>query len=102
MKVITYRRVEWATDSSAQYKSTGADSMFPALLQQAQEIVIPYLVKIFRACLVTGYVPGIWRQVKLVFIPKPGKDSYSGPRDYRPISLTSFFLRPWRGWWIDI
>jgi len=28
-----------------------------------------------------------------VFIPKPSKDSYSGPRDYRPISLTSFLLK---------
>ena len=28
-----------------------------------------------------------------MFIPQPGKDSYSGPRDYRPISLTSFLLK---------
>ena len=28
-----------------------------------------------------------------MFIPKPGRDSYSGPRDYRPISLTSFLLK---------
>jgi hypothetical protein len=31
--------------------------------------------------------------MKVVFIPKPGRDSYSGPRDYRPISLTSFLLK---------
>jgi hypothetical protein len=40
-----------------------------------------------------GYVPAIWRQVKVVFIPKPGKNSYTGPRDFRPISLTSFLLK---------
>jgi hypothetical protein len=28
-----------------------------------------------------------------VFIPKPGRNTYSGPRDYRPISLTSFLLK---------
>ena len=28
-----------------------------------------------------------------MFIPKPGRNSYSGPRDYRPISLTSFLLK---------
>ena len=93
MKMITYRRVEWAIDSFAPYKSPGADGIFPALLQWARGIVIPYLVRIFCACLATGYVPVIWRQVKVVFIPKPGKDSYSGPRDYRPISLTSFLLK---------
>jgi len=28
-----------------------------------------------------------------VFIPKPGRSSYSGPKDYRPISLTPFLLK---------
>jgi len=30
---------------------------------------------------------------KVVFIPKPGRNSYSGPRDYRSISLTSFLCK---------
>jgi hypothetical protein len=90
--VVTYIRVEWATDSFAPYKSPGVDGIFPALLQEGREVVIPYLVRIFRACLATGYVLAIWRQVKVVFIHKPGRNSYSGLRDYRPISLTSFLL----------
>jgi hypothetical protein len=93
MRVVTYRGVEWAIDSFAPYKSPGVDGIFPALLQQAREVDIPYLVRIFRACLATGYVPAIWRQVKVVFIPKPSRNTYSGPRDYRPISLTSFLLK---------
>jgi len=28
-----------------------------------------------------------------VFIPKPGRNTYSGPRGYRPISLASFLLK---------
>jgi hypothetical protein len=28
-----------------------------------------------------------------MFIPKPGRNSCSGPGDYRPISLTSFILK---------
>ena len=75
------------------YKSPGADGIFPSLLQWAREIVIPHLCRIYRACLATGYVTAIWRQVKVVFMPKPGKDSESGPRDYTPISLTSFLLK---------
>jgi hypothetical protein len=92
-KVVTYRRVEWAIDSFAPFKSPGVDGIFPALLQQARDVVIPYLVSIFRACLATGYVPAIWRQVKVVFIPKPGRNCYRGPRDYKPISLASFLLK---------
>jgi hypothetical protein len=69
------------------------DGVFPALLQEGWEILVPYLVKIFRTCLATGYVPAIWRQVKVVFIPKPGRSSYLGAREFRPISLTSFLLK---------
>jgi len=69
------------------------DGIFPALLQEGREILIPYLVRIFGACLTNGYVPALWRQAKVVFIPKPGMSSYCGPRDFRPISLTSFLLK---------
>jgi len=59
-KVVTYRRVEWAIDSFAPYKSPGVDGILPALLQRAREIVIPRLVRIFCACPATGYVLAIW------------------------------------------
>jgi hypothetical protein len=68
------------------------DGVFPALLQEEREVLVPYLVKILRACLATGYVPATWCQVKVVFIPKPGRDSYGGPKDCRPISLTWFLV----------
>jgi len=93
VRIITYHRVEWATDSFSPYKSPGMDGIFPALLQEERGILIPYLVRIFRACLANGYVSALWRQVKVVFIPKPGRSSYCGPRDFRPISLTSFLLK---------
>jgi hypothetical protein len=40
----------------------------------------------------TDYVPIVWRHEKMVFIPKPLKATYGGPKDYRPISRTSFLL----------
>jgi hypothetical protein len=80
-KVVTCRRVVWATDSFAPYKSPGMDGIFPALLQEGREVLVPYLVRIFRTCLATDYVPTTWRQVKVVFIPKPGRVSYGGPKD---------------------
>jgi hypothetical protein len=69
------------------------DGIFVALLQEGQKVVISYLIRLFRACQATGYVPTIWRQVKLVFIPKPCRNSYSRPRDYRTISLTLLLLK---------
>ena len=71
--MVFYRRVEWAIDSFAQSKSPGMDGISQALLQEGWKAVIPYLVRIFHACLSTGYVPAMWRQVKVVFIPKPGR-----------------------------
>jgi hypothetical protein len=92
-KDVTNRRVIWATHSFAPYKSPGMDGILPALLQEGQEVLVPYLVRIFCTCLATGYVPTTWRQVKVVFIPKPGRDSYGMPKDYTPISLTLFLLK---------
>ena len=74
-RIVTYRRVVWAIDSFAPYKSPGMDGIFPALLQQGREILIPYLVRIFRACLASGYVPAFWRQAKVVFIAKTVRSS---------------------------
>jgi hypothetical protein len=92
-KVVTYGRVVWAINCFAPYKSPGIDGIFPALLQQGREILVPYLVKSFRTCLVIGYVTATWHQVKVVFIPKPGRDPCGRPKDYRPIVLTSFLLK---------
>ena len=35
----------------------------------------------------------MWRHVNVVFIPKPGKDTYVEAKSFRPISLTSFLLK---------
>ncbi|KAL7724910.1 hypothetical protein ACLKA6_020046 [Drosophila palustris] len=43
--------------------------------------------------LLLGYIPSKWTEVKVVFIPKAGKKSAQLPKSYRPISLSSFFLK---------
>jgi len=69
------------------------DGIFPAFLEEGWKAVIPYLVIIFCACLSSGYVPAIRQQVKVVFIPKPGRNSYFRSTDYRHKSLPSFLLK---------
>jgi ribonuclease HI len=39
------------------------------------------------------YVPTSWRKSKAIFIPKTGKEDYSLPRSWRPISLMSFTFK---------
>ena len=53
-------------------------------------------MRLFRASLALNYIPQTWRKVRAVFIPKPGRTSYTDPKDYRPISLSSFLLK-----WIE-
>lgn len=77
----------------APHTSPGMGSIFLALLQQGREIIVPYLVRIFHACLTMGYGPATWRPVEVMFIPKPGRSSCTRPRDFRPICLKMFFLK---------
>ena len=41
VKIVTQRRMEWAIDSFTPYKSPGMDGIFPALLQEGREVLIP-------------------------------------------------------------
>ena len=92
-QMVTEERVRWAFGTFQPYKAAGPDGIFPALIQQGMNIIINPLVEISRASVALAYIPMTWRQVRVIFIAKPGKDSYSQAKSYRPISLTSFILK---------
>ena len=89
----TETKVKFAVDKFGGKKAAGPDGLKPFILQKLPECALGRLTLIYRACLTLGYVPEAWRRSKVVFLPKPGKDDYSQPRSFRPISLTSFFLK---------
>ena len=90
---IDHDRISWAINSFEPYKSPGPDEVIPADLQRNADRVIPWLISIFDACLSLTYVPKLWTECKVVFIPKGGKSSHVKAKDFRPISLTSFLLK---------
>ncbi|XP_048484155.1 uncharacterized protein LOC105391530 [Plutella xylostella] len=92
-QVFTPNRVRWAIKSFMPFKTGGEDNIFPALLQEACDIILPIVVKIFRASYAWGYMPHLWTRVRVTFIPKTGNRDKSLPKSYRPISLTSFMLK---------
>ena len=92
-KTVTASRVKWAISDMEPYKAPGPDGIYPILLQKGIEILTPYLVCLYRASLAIGYIPKAWQTVRVVFIPKPGKEDYSVAKSFRPISLASFMLK---------
>ena len=92
-EVVTMDKLRWAINSFDPFKAAGPDGVFPALLQWGGEALLQPLLIILRACLAHRYIPVEWREVKVIFIPKPGRGDYTDAKSFRPISLTSFLLK---------
>jgi len=76
------------TIANAQPKTApGTDDITNHLLQVAKETLAPVLTDLFNGCLFSGCCPLHFRESKTVALRKPGKDDYSDPRAYRPITL---------------
>ncbi|OXA41948.1 Retrovirus-related Pol polyprotein from type-1 retrotransposable element R1 [Folsomia candida] len=92
-QIVTESKIKRAIKSFSPFKAAGGDGIFSALLQWGLDLIVPSLKTIFCGCLKFGFMPGRWRTMRVVFIPKPGKDSYERASSWRPISLTSFILK---------
>lgn len=92
-QLITREKVLWAINTFEPYKSAGPDGITPKMLQTTADIIVPLLTNILSSCINLVYIPQAWREVKVVFIPKAGKTNHWTPKDYRPISLSSFVLK---------
>lgn len=92
-RMIREDKIKWAIESFCSYKSPGLDNVYPFLLKEGSDLIIPHLLPIYRFSLAYGYIPKGWREVNVSFIPKPGKTDYTSPKSFRTISLTSFFLK---------
>lgn len=92
-QIFALQKIKWAIGTFQSFKTAGPDGIFPKLLQEGIEVLGQPLKNIFEASHDLGYIPRAWREVQVVFIPKPGKPSYADAKAHRPISLTSFFLK---------
>jgi hypothetical protein len=74
-------------------KAPGPDGFHPMVLQQMPEEVVETLTELYKRSIQEGTVPSTWREMKVIFLPKEGKDDYASPKAYRPITLSSFLLK---------
>ena len=82
-----------AIESFGDTKAAGPDGFAPLVLKKLTPVYYERLAEMFRVSLATGTIPRIWREMKLVFIPKIGKPTYDSPKSYRPITLSNFILK---------
>ena len=90
---ITEEKVVAAIASFGAMKAAGPDGFKPLMLRKMQPHFVRHLTKMYKACILLGYTPKAWCTSNVIFIPKPGKDDYSLPRSFRPISLMSFLMK---------
>ena len=90
---INEHRVEIVAKSFGSFKGPGPDALPPCVYQNFGPVALVRLVRIYKASYLLGYMPESWRQIKVIFIPKPDKPSYSIPKAFRPISLMSFMMK---------
>ena len=92
-KIIKDEIVRTAIASFGKDKSAGPDEIKPVVLQNMPEATIGRLTAIYRASLELRFMPNDWLETDVIFIPKPGKDTYDKAKSFRPISLSSFVLK---------
>jgi hypothetical protein len=90
---VTPNKIKWAINSFDSYKSPDLDGIQPVHLQKVNWLLLPLLTKIFRASLAISFIPNIWRMTRVIFIPKPGRDSYDQAKAFQPVCLSSFLLK---------
>ena len=74
-------------------KSPGPDSLRPQVLMQLPLNILKYIIIIYKACIALHFTPTSWKNSTIIFIPKPGKASYTDPKSFRPISLSNYLLK---------
>ena len=94
--IVSKINVRWAIKSFEPFKSSGPDGPFLAQLQQVQNNIIDWLVTILKGVLQLNHVPSLWMKVKVIYIPKEAKSSHTSPKDFRPISPSSFLQKRYK------
>ena len=74
-------------------KSLGPDSFGPQVLAQLPLNIKEHIITIYKACIALHFTPTHWKDSTIIFIPKPGKTTYTDPKAYRPISLSNYLLK---------
>ena len=74
-------------------KSPGPDGIKPLVFEHLPNGFLKALTLAYKGAIHLGYTPKRWKETKVIYIAKPGKDDYSQPKSFRPISLSNYLLK---------
>ena len=93
VEYINVQKVIASLGSFGPYKAAGPDEFKPIILQNLTSRFLDYVTELYKIVVLTGYAPSTWRAMKVIFLPKAGKDDYGKAKSYRPITLSNFLLK---------
>ena len=101
---ITQDRIMKALAGFEKKKSPGPDGLKPLVFEHLPREFLDVIEVIYKSSIHLGYTPKAWKRTKVIFISKPGKDTYDKPKSFRPISLSNYLLKGLErlvGWRMD-
>lgn len=88
-EIITDSILNKIIKSLPKNKAPGMDKITNEMISLAWEVLKEPIKHIYKESIKHSTLPNQWQDIKGISIPKPGKDDYLNPKNYRIISLTS-------------
>ena len=83
---ITSGEIETALAGMKINKAPGQDKIPTIVLKRTWQLLAPRITQLFNKIFKKGSFPAAWKEAKVIYIKKPGKEG-TQPKDYRPITL---------------
>lgn len=84
---FTMEELMWSVKNFNPKKAPGLDGFTADICTSAISLDPQLFLSLVNKCLHLEYFPSLWKEAVVVALRKPGKDSYTHPKSYRPIGL---------------
>ncbi|CAK1600351.1 unnamed protein product [Parnassius mnemosyne] len=81
------KELMWSASSFNPKKAPGNDGLTADICEAAMASDPKMFLAIANKCLSLAYFPKKWKEAVVVVLQKPGKESYTHPKSFRPIGL---------------
>ena len=90
---ITPEKLKLCISSFKPRKGAGPDGVKPKLFQRLGPKALQRLANLYKASYLLGVQPEGFKDVRVIFIPKPGRQDYSVAKAHRAISLMNQIMK---------